>query len=96
MSVRAIQECTDSDEFAEWLAFQSIDPASEERADLRAGIIASVIAHMMPTKGNRVLSPVDCMPFVVRPKPTQEQLEAKIMSWARTHNAGMKRRRDRG
>ena len=96
MSVRAIQECTDSDEFAEWLAFQSIDPASEERADLRAGIIASVIANMMPNKGNRVLSPVDFMPFVVRPKPTQEQLEAKIMSWARAHNAGMKRRRDRG
>ena len=96
MSVRAIQECTDSDEFAEWLAFQSIDPASEERADLRAGIIASVIANMMPNKGNRVLSPVDFMPFVVRPKPTHEQLEAKIMSWARAHNAGMKRRRAPG
>lgn len=96
MSKRAVQACTDADEFAEWLAFQSIDPASEERADLRAGIIASVIANLMPTKGNRVLSPLDFMPFVERPKLTQQQLEAKILAWARGHNAGMKRRREHG
>jgi hypothetical protein len=34
-----------SHEFAEWLAFDRLDPIGAERADLRSAIVASVIAN---------------------------------------------------
>jgi hypothetical protein len=41
------------DQFMEWAAFYEISPFGEERADLRAGVIASTIANVNrdPRKG---------------------------------------------
>lgn len=41
------------DQFMEWAAFYEISPFGEERADLRAGVVASVIANVNrdPRKG---------------------------------------------
>ena len=86
MSVRGVQACTDAKEFAEWLAFQSIDPASEERADLRAAMVATIIANLFRGKGGIVARPIDFMPYATRPQrtqPTTEEVENKIAAWAR-------------
>lgn len=34
-----------SREFTEWMAYDTLDPIGQERADLRAGIIASTVAN---------------------------------------------------
>lgn len=86
MSVREVQACTDAEEFGEWLAFQRIDPASEERADFRAGTIAAIIANLFRGKGGRMATPIDFMPYTERPPrrwPTTEEVENKIIAFAR-------------
>ena len=56
-------------EFLELQAYSALEPAGEERADLRAGIIASAIVNALiaansdPRKGRpRFTKPVDFMP----------------------------------
>lgn len=51
------------DQLLTWSAFAEIEPFGEERADLRAGIIASTIANVNrdPKKG-RPFKPGDFMP----------------------------------
>ena len=48
--------------FAEWLAYSRIEPWGEERADLRAGIVASTIANVNRGKKGKEFSPADFMP----------------------------------
>jgi len=48
---------------AEWIAYDRIDPWSEARADLRAGIIASVIANVNRGKKTKAFRPLDFMPW---------------------------------
>jgi hypothetical protein len=51
------------DQFLEWAAFAEIEPFGEERADWRAGMVASVIANVNrdPKKG-KPFGPRDFMP----------------------------------
>lgn len=44
------------------MVFGTIDPFGEERADLRAGIIASTIANINRPKNRKVLKPQEFMP----------------------------------
>lgn len=81
MSVAQVQECTDAEEFAEWVVFQAIDPASEERADYRTAIIATVISNMFRGKRGKAVSPYDFMPYTERPKASPEKLAADIRAW---------------
>lgn len=83
MSVRQVQECTDADEFAEWLAYQELDPATEERADLRSAIIAAVIANLFRGKSGKAASPMDFMPFAERPQRSSIDIENDILAWAK-------------
>lgn len=41
----------DSEEFAAWLAFYSQHPFGDQRADWRAGVVASTMANMWGGKG---------------------------------------------
>lgn len=43
-----------SHKFAEWLAYERLEPFGEERADLRAAIIASSIVNVFAAKGRTV------------------------------------------
>lgn len=48
---------------AEWLAYFQLEPWGEERADLRAGIVASTIANVnRPAKRKQAYAPKDFMP----------------------------------
>lgn len=52
-----------SSEFSEWMAFAALEPFGENRADLRAGIVASTLANIHRKKGAKAFAPTDFMPF---------------------------------
>ena len=58
----------DSDDLSEWKAYMKLEPFGEERADLRAGIIASTIANVNrnPDKTPQPFQPSDFMPVFDR------------------------------
>lgn len=71
----------------EWMAFYSIHPFGEERADIRAGIIASTIAEINRDKKQRLrpFTFADFMPkfetrFVRKKLPSQDELTEKILA----------------
>jgi len=51
-----------SRQFAEWMAYARIEPFGEERADLRAGIVASTIANTNRGRGQKPYKPQQFMP----------------------------------
>lgn len=63
-SVTEIEQTMTSREIGEWMAYFRNHPWGEERADMRAGTIASTIANVNrdPNKG-RPFTPKDFMPF---------------------------------
>lgn len=97
MSVHELQETSDADEFAEWLAYQELNPASEERADFRAAIVAAVIANLFKGKKDKMISPIDFMPYTERPqisaKDQARQVEDKILAWTRMMQAKQAKRK---
>ena len=59
-------------EFAEHLADFERDPWGEQRADLRAAIVASTVVNWSGKqlkKGAEAAQPRDFMPYVEKPKP---------------------------
>ena len=66
-------------EFAEWMAYAKLEPFGEERADLRAGIISSVIAAVNTPKGKRRPKPSDVMPQFEKQRPSEAELGQKIL-----------------
>jgi len=62
MTVEELGERMSSKELSEWIAFNAISPIGDDRADLRAGIVASVVANCHRTKG-QPFKPIDFMPF---------------------------------
>jgi hypothetical protein len=51
-----------STQFAEWMAYAQLEPWGEERADLRAGIVASTVANSMRGKKGKPFKPADFIP----------------------------------
>lgn len=67
-------------EFMEWCVMQKLNPIGEERADLRAGIIASVIANIVSSKG---FLPSDFMPtFGMTEEEREQKLLRDLDMWA--------------
>lgn len=54
----------DSRELSEWMAYYELEPFGEERADLRAGIVASTVANsrMRGKNDNKTYQPKDFLP----------------------------------
>lgn len=85
MSVAAAQQSIDAREFAEWMALYRMDPWGEERAYLRAGIVASTIANCaaMFTRSKRRWAPRHFMPDTYRgPKKSVGQMAGLARSFA--------------
>lgn len=83
--MREAQTRIDSREFAEWRCYYELEPWGEERADLRAGIIASTVYNIGKGKG-RMLSPADFMPKFDRRRQTQEEIGHRLMVFAQAHH----------
>jgi hypothetical protein len=81
MSVRRAQSEISAREFAEWCAFDRLDPIGAERADLRAGIIASTVHNVHRGQRQRPSRPVDFMPKFERRgrRQTAEEMQAELM-----------------
>lgn len=65
----------DSAELTEWMAYYTIEPFGEQRADLRAGIIASTLVNMNRAKSSKAVSPREFMPFI--DDDTKQKLASK-------------------
>ena len=63
--------------YLEWQRYAALEPFDEERADLRAGIVAATIANVMTggRKGGKMFSPADFMPLADKPKPRKRTAE---------------------
>lgn len=74
-----------SSQFDEWMQYAAVEPFGEERGDLRAGIVASVIANVHRRKNARAFRPSDFMPTFERKKMTWQQqmqvLKAGFTAW---------------
>lgn len=62
-TVGQLSEEISDKELHEWMAFYRLEPFGDERADLRAGIIASTVANANRGKRGPVRKPTDFMPF---------------------------------
>jgi hypothetical protein len=58
-------------EYRSWVAYYGEEPFGDVRADLRAGIVAAVIARTMG--GNKRAKPIDFMPIVRGQRERDEQ-----------------------
>jgi hypothetical protein len=82
-------------EYAEWQAWYELNPWGEDRADLRAGIIASTIANTNRGKGQKAFKPSDFMPEFDKPPPkpqTQAEMASLMNVFAARQNAYVARR----
>ena len=57
----------------EWQIYEAIEPFGEQRADLRAGIIASTIANVNRGKGQKAFTATDFMPYLEQNTGDTEQ-----------------------
>jgi len=62
MSVKQAQACIDSQEFAEWVAYHSIEPFSVDKCEYQLAVIASILANVHRKKGAREYKPKDFIP----------------------------------
>lgn len=65
-------------EFQEWCLFFQIEPWGEQRADLRAGIVASTIANYagrVRSEDAGAAAPQEFMPYVERPDHPTARME---------------------
>jgi hypothetical protein len=67
----AIARC-DAEEFREWLAYYGLEPWTQDRADWRAGMVASVIANVNRGRGTPAYKAADFMPRF-GPEPEQKR-----------------------
>ena len=70
----------------DWMSYAKVEPFGGDRADLRAGIVASVVANAMGRKkGQRPYKPEQFMPqFEPKRAKTPDELFARIkaINWA--------------
>jgi len=62
MTVRDLLSRIDSKELTEWMAWYSVEPFGEARADLRSAIVACVIHNTQCTKKSQMKKVNDFMP----------------------------------
>lgn len=66
-------------EFAEWMAYYRLDPFGEDRADLRTGILASVLANLFGGRRAGRFKPLDFMPkFDRKRRQTSTEMYRKL------------------
>ena len=68
-------------QFDEWMAFYKLDPWSGERDDLRIAMLTARVYNYLRGDGERQYLVYDFMPYSEKPRPTQEQLQAKLMAY---------------
>ena len=67
-----------SAEFAEWQAYDRLEPFGPWRADLNAGIVASTIANVNRGKNRKAYAPKDFMPDWDPPDAPPKDLHGRL------------------
>lgn len=79
-----------AEELTEWMALYRLEPWGEERGDMRAALIASIIANVNRDPKKRP-QPYELKDFMLKfepdPPPDPENVWAKIEAWARSLGA---------
>ena len=80
MSVRRAQSEIDSAEFAEWIAWHSIEPFTHERSENLLCVVAAILANVHRGKGVSSFEPNDFKPEYGKQKQrdTAETIEMKL------------------
>ncbi len=92
MSVKRCQEEVSQPEFQSWLAYYSLEPFGEERADYRSAIIACTFANVMRTKTSHSSKVEDFMPkFGQKTEQNAKSMEKAFALFANLHNARIKK-----
>lgn len=65
-------------EVTEWMAYHTLDPFGEERADLRIGVLCCLIANLFRRRGGRRWKPDDFMPKFGKERTSQEDMLQKV------------------
>lgn len=92
MTVAELEARMTRSELVEWMAYDSLAPIGERRADLRAGIIAATLANVHRGKQQKPLAPTAFMPFEPEPPRDPKAEEARL----RAGFAALKERQRRG
>ena len=85
-TVGELLDTLDAAELHDWMAVYSSDPWGEDRADLRAGIIAATIAWGNGAKGAK---PADFMPSFGEPPEPEVKSDEQLLAMAKKLNAMM-------
>ncbi len=81
-TLQELREALSYAEFQEWCLYYQVEPWGDERADLRAGIVASTIANYAGRQradGTDPALPVDYMPYLDR-DPSEPQADAQQLT----------------
>lgn len=82
MTVAELLARVSSRELSEWMAYAQIEPFGEERADLRAGVVAATVANTArdPKKRPRPFRADEFMPqFRRKRQPIEDQIRLARM-----------------
>jgi hypothetical protein len=78
MTVKELLGRVDSRELSEWMAFYSLDPWGDQRADLRHGISCALFASAHTEKGKPSPKPCDFMPFAEKEEAKPDGFTGKV------------------
>lgn len=92
MSVKRAMREIDREEFRWWIAYHRLEPFGQVRDDLRAGVVASVVANTHRSRGTKTFQPGD---FVLkfgkrRVRRDPLQMEREMKAFVAAHNANVK------
>lgn len=71
-TVAELEQTMSGQELTEWIAYDSLEPFGDQRADLRAGIVAATMANCHRSRGDS-FKPQDFMPFVEKRNASPEE-----------------------
>jgi len=77
-----------SKELTEWIAFNQISPIGDERADLRAAQICTMMGNAWRGKNSRAFKVVDFLPYHI--KTIVKQSASSILSFAKAMTESFK------
>lgn len=84
MTVQELLARISSRELTEWMEYYQMEPFGQERADLQAGVVASVVANVnRNSKSSKTWNPSDFMLQFEPPTPkSPQEIYRKIRDWA--------------
>ena len=95
MSVKRAQNEIDSREFAEWVAFESIDPGGTTRSDWQAASICATIVNSTRTKGSPAKVKDYLLEFGPPKQDSQKSLFMKMNLWKQSMDQYHKKQKER-